>query len=141
MTTLINGIFLVMLMLLIWTTYTDIRFRIISNKVVTAILIVAILFGYYHHSTINILAAVSLLALGFVLFNFNILGAGDVKLISALSLSLTAQQIWPFLWLTSVSGGLIVFIGFLFFRRSICQSGVPMGPAIAVGFFFASFIT
>lgn len=141
MTILMNSIFLIMLLLLVWITYSDIRSRTISNKAIIAISIVSILLGFYHHNTINILAALSFLVLGFILFNFNILGAGDVKLISALSLSLTTQQIWPFLWLTAVLGGVIVFIGLLFFRRSIRQSGVPYGPAIAVGYFLASFIT
>lgn len=141
MTTLMNGIYLIMLIMLLWITYTDIRSRTISNKAIVAIFVTSIPLALYHHNTINILAALSFLTLGFILFNFNILGAGDVKLISALSLSLTPQQIWPFLWLISVLGGLIVFIGFLFFRRSIRQSGVPYGPAIAVGFFLACFIT
>ncbi len=56
----------------LWITYTDIRSRTISNKAIVAIFVTSIPIALYHHNTINILAALSFLTLGFILFNFNI---------------------------------------------------------------------
>ncbi|GKX63303.1 A24 family peptidase [Pragia fontium] len=136
MTLIVNGLTAIIFILLIWISYTDIRTRIISNKAVIAIFVISLLLGIFSHQSINFLAALSFLLIGFILFHLNVMGAGDVKLISVLSLCLTAEQIWPFLWLTAVLGGFLACIGLLFFRKSVRSSGVPYGPAIAGGFFF-----
>lgn len=136
---IITGLTTIIFLSLLWIVYTDIRYRIISNRAVVIIFILSLLLGVSRDGTINYALALSFLLVGFVLFYFNVVGAGDIKLISALSLSLTLDNAWLFLWFTAVLGGLIALFGLLFFHKSIRRSGVPYGPAIAGGFLLILF--
>ena len=69
-----------------------------------------------------------------MLFSFNVIGGGDVKLIAVLMLSLPSEQIISFFLFTTIFGLLLIVIGWLFFRESIKNSGLPYGVAISLGF-------
>lgn len=95
-------------------------------------------------------ATVCVLALGFALFCFNVIGAGDVKLAAVTVLWCGADQALPFLMNTALAGGLVA-IGLLLGRRLAARLGmtrlstlhalqpgrrdVPYGVALALGGF------
>ena len=95
-------------------------------------------------------AALCVLAVGFALFCFNVIGAGDVKLAAVTVLWCGADQTLPFLMNTALAGGLVV-IGLFFARRLAANLGmtwlstlhslrpgrsdIPYGVALALGGF------
>ena len=95
-------------------------------------------------------AAACVLAVGFALFCFNVIGAGDVKLAAVTVLWCGAEQALPFLMNTALAGGLFA-IGLLLARRLAAKLGitrlsvlgslqpgqrdVPYGVALALGGF------
>ena len=68
-------------------------------------------------------AAACVLAVGFALFCFNVIGAGDVKLAAVTVLWCGADQTLPFLMNTALAGGLVV-IGLFFARRLAANLGM-----------------
>jgi prepilin peptidase CpaA len=95
-------------------------------------------------------AAACVLAVGFALFCFNVIGAGDVKLAALTVLWCGADQTLPFLMNTALAGGLVVICLFLA-RRLVANLGmtrlstlhslrpgrsdIPYGVALALGGF------
>ncbi|HDR1345803.1 TPA: prepilin peptidase [Pasteurella multocida] len=125
---------ILLVLLLIRLSWTDLTKRIISNNTVLCLLAVIIPFSFIHHSQIFFLPALLFLFLGFLLFTLGIIGAGDIKLITVLMLSIPTEQLISFFFLTSCSGLLLIIIGWLFFRESIKKRGLPYGIAISLGF-------
>ncbi|HDR1794058.1 TPA: prepilin peptidase, partial [Pasteurella multocida] len=114
--------------------WTDLTKRVISNNTVLLLLAVIIPFSFIHHSQIFFLPALLFLFLGFLLFTLGVIGAGDIKLIAVLMLSIPTEQLISFFFLTSCSGLLLIIIGWLFFKESIKKRGLPYGIAISLGF-------
>lgn len=93
------------------------------------------------------LAGLAVLAVGFVLFMFDILGGGDVKLLSASAVWTGFDALGPFLLVVTLAGGLVALV-LLMARRLIPRErlgrdgalarlmspkqGVPYGVAIAI---------
>lgn len=119
---------------LITLSWTDIKSRIISNRIVFLLLLVILPLAWFQYKQIFYLPALSTLAIGFLLFTFGVIGAGDIKLMSVLMLTIPHSQIVYFFLFTAFSGLLLIIIGFLFFRHSIRQHGLPYGVAISCGF-------
>ncbi|SUC09621.1 Flp pilus assembly protein, protease CpaA [Pasteurella canis] len=131
---IIIGLQSIIILLLIILSWTDIRSRIISNKIVFILLVVVLPLAWLKHGEINIIPALLVLVIGFILFSFRIIGAGDIKLISVLMLALPNEQIIYFFFFTAFSGLILIIVGLLFFRNSIRKQGLPYGVAIASGF-------
>ena len=86
------------------------------------------------------------LALGFVLFQFNIIGGGDAKLLAAVSIWTGVTAFMPFILWTAIAGG-VMALTLLTARQLIPagtypafvdhllkkQNGIPYGVAIMVG--------
>ncbi|HDR1323546.1 TPA: prepilin peptidase [Pasteurella multocida] len=115
-------------------SWTDLTKRVISNNTVLLLLAVIIPFSFIHHSQIFFLPALLFLFWGFLLFTLGVIGAGDIKLIAVLMLSIPTEQLISFFFLTSCSGLMLIIIGWLFFRESIKKRGLPYGIAISLGF-------
>ena len=130
----INVLVTIILLLLIILSITDIRSRIISNRVILLLLIATVPLSLLKYQTVFIVPALCALAIGFLLFMLNIIGAGDVKLITVLMLMIPNDEIFPFFFFTTFAGLGLIIIGWLFFRKSIKENGLPYGVAISLGF-------
>jgi prepilin peptidase CpaA len=95
---------------------------------------------------LHLLFGVGVLAVGFVLFQFNVLGGGDAKLLAAAAIWTGLGAIIPFLVWTAVAGGVLALA--LLTARQLMpagaypafvdhllkkQNGIPYGVAIMVG--------
>lgn len=134
MTLFISTLIAIMVCLLLVVCWTDLRYRLISNRVIMALLLVIIPFSYLMYGTLSWLPAVFCLVIGFVLFLLNVIGAGDVKLLAVLMLAIPSSFAIFFLFLTACAGLLLIIIGWLFYRQTIREKGLPYGIAISTGF-------
>lgn len=146
--------------LLLWAAVSDlIHFRI-ANRISLAIVglypayVAASWFGGLPIDwTGGLLAGAGLFIVGFALFNFGLVGGGDVKLLSATGLWAGLSGLIPFLLVVGAAGGLLSFclitakaasyarlpasrpIGTPVWR-AVLQQPAPYGVAIAVGGLF-----
>ena len=111
---IIIALHIVLVCLLLRLCYTDVRDRVISNRVVALLFFIVVV--------------------GFVLFMLHVMGAGDIKLIAVLMLMIPYEQIIFFFFFTACAGLLLIIIGWLFYRKSIKERGLPYGVAISLGF-------
>jgi prepilin peptidase CpaA len=95
---------------------------------------------------LHILFGFGVLAIGFVLFQFNVFGGGDAKLLAAVSVWTGLAATIPFLVWTAVAGGVLALA--LLTARQLMpvgaypafvdhllkkQNGIPYGVAIMIG--------
>ncbi|SMB78944.1 prepilin peptidase CpaA [Pasteurella testudinis DSM 23072] len=125
---------ILIVILLIILSWSDINQRIISNSTVLTLLIFIVPFSFLFHGDVFISNALISLVIGFMIFYFGVIGGGDIKLISVLMLATPTNHIVPFLFLTSIVGLLLIIVGWIFFRHSIKENGLPYGVAISAGF-------
>lgn len=137
MTLLITANYMAVVLLLICICVQDITSRLIANKYVIAIGVAACTLSLLHGQWPNLIFFATVLTLGFFLCMANIIGGGDIKLISALSLLYTPSQFPQFLFLTALSGGAVALVCLLFFLKTTKQNGVPYGVAISFAFIFS----
>ncbi|HDR1022748.1 TPA: prepilin peptidase, partial [Pasteurella multocida] len=90
--------------------------------------------SWIKYEQIFIVPALISFIIGFILFNLRTIGAGDVKLISVLMLTIPQEQIMSFFFFTACSGLILIIIGWIFFRQSILKNHLPYGVAISLGF-------
>lgn len=114
--------------------FSDIRARIIANKVVLLLCGVILPYAYLSHGEIFFLHAIVTLIVGILLFRLRVVGAGDVKLLAVLMLAIPSQWVIPFLFLISFFGLILILFGWVFFRQSIKTQGLPYGVAISSGY-------
>ncbi|WP_233113381.1 A24 family peptidase [Aggregatibacter actinomycetemcomitans] len=131
---LINTLVVITILLLTTLSVTDIRSRIISNRVVLFLLFVIIPFSLLKYQAIFVIPALCTLIIGFLLFSLHFIGAGDIKLASVLMLAVPSDEIFSFFFFTTFAGLGLIIIGWLFFRESIKENGLPYGVAISLGF-------
>lgn len=96
---------------------------------------------------LNLAFGIAILAVGFVLFQFNVLGGGDAKLLAAVAVWTGLAAFMPFLFWTAAAGGVLALAllaarHFLkqaesnppFVNRLLKeQNGIPYGVAIMIG--------
>jgi prepilin peptidase CpaA len=95
---------------------------------------------------LNILFGFGVLAVGFVLFQFNVFGGGDAKLLAAVAIWTGTTAILPFILWTAIAGGVMALV--LLTARQLIpagsypsfvdhllkkQNGIPYGVAIMFG--------
>ena len=124
----------IIILLLMRLSWTDIRERIISNKIALSLLFFILPLSWLRYEQIFIIPSIIALIIGFIIFSLKAIGAGDVKLITVLLLSLPGDQILSFFLFTTLYGLLLIIIGWLFFKESIKNHGLPYGVAISLGF-------
>lgn len=130
----INTLVIVSLLLLIILSITDVCSRTIGNRIILLLLITIIPLSLLKYQTLFILPSLCALAIGFLLFTLNLVGAGDVKLIAVLMLMIPNDEIFPFFFFTTFAGLGLIIISWLFFRKSVKENGLPYGVAISLGF-------
>lgn len=94
---------------LAWAAWEDIRNRIIPHFAVFTVAglgIVYLISGYGSWQS-GLIAASILLVIGFVLFQFNLMGGGDVKLMAAMGLWTGLTHAVPFVFYTTIAGGVV----------------------------------
>lgn len=153
--------------LLLWAAVSDLQRFIIPNKISASLvalypayLIAGLLGGTPVDWLGGLIVAVAVFAAGFVLFNFRVLGGGDVKLLAAVSLYAGSQWLVPLIAITALAGG-VLSLGILAAKmvslsrlpadlraavlpadarfpvlRAAMQTHAPYGAAIAFGGLF-----
>ncbi|HHA0034335.1 TPA: prepilin peptidase [Yersinia enterocolitica] len=124
---------------LLFICYSDVRYRTISNKLIITITINTVALGFMMNHGVKIVIPFSALLVGYIIFYFNLIGGGDVKLITVLLFTLTTTQSLDFIFYTAIMGGVVMIIGMLINRSDIQQRGVPYAVAISTGFLMSFF--
>jgi prepilin peptidase CpaA len=142
-------ILLVGIVLFIVAAYSDVKSFRIPNKLVAAIALLAvtrlIVLGDPTVTLYTVGASAVLLVIGFVLFWQGFIGGGDAKLITAAALLVGYHDLFTFLFLMSLCGGLAslvtlvihryvpLFLGPTLASLVPARLSVPYGAAIAGG--------
>lgn len=126
--------------LLVIAAVTDIRSRIISNRLNIAVAALAPLFwmatglSFWPDMVLQVALAAAVFAIFAALFALGMMGGGDVKLLAALALWLPLQPMMTLLVIMSVLGGAVTLITIVHHRvrRGIGRPEVPYGVAISL---------
>jgi prepilin peptidase CpaA len=121
----------------IWFSYTDIRYRKIKNQTTLAVAVLSAMLALQFYGEVFISASLLILMLGMPLSLLNIIGAGDIKLLAALALSLTTDNAAMFVIFTMLAGAPVLagmMILRLFSKKYRQYNTVPYGLAIAIGY-------
>jgi prepilin peptidase CpaA len=125
---------------LLYSIYTDIRYRLIYNKVTLVIALGAPLFWYatggFNFTDIGIHLLTAVITFGFfaLAFHFGAMGGGDVKLFGALALWFHWIEVIRLILYASIIGALVTII-FLLIHKLKQRDGharIPYGVAISV---------
>ncbi|MEK7342830.1 MAG: prepilin peptidase [Pseudomonadota bacterium] len=126
--------------LLIVAAITDLRARIISNRLNFAIALLALPWWIacgaspWPDMAVQLLAGLVVFALFAALFAFGLMGGGDVKLLGALALWFPWQVTLSLLVLMAMLGGLVTLVTIIHHRiaKKQGQPEIPYGVAISV---------
>lgn len=126
--------------MLVMAAATDIRSRIISNRLNGTIALLAPLYWWsiglapWPDMAIQLALALGVLALFATLFALNMMGGGDVKMLAAIALWLPAGALMSLLVLMALLGGVVTIVTLLHHRmaRRSGQVEIPYGVAIAL---------
>jgi prepilin peptidase CpaA len=126
--------------MLVTAAATDIRSRIISNRLNAAIALTAPLYWWsmglspWPDMAIQVALALGVLALFAALFALNMMGGGDVKMLAALGLWLPAGALLSLLVVMALLGGVVTIVTVAHHRltRRIGQVEIPYGVAISL---------
>lgn len=129
-------IYLAISLLLIYSCYTDVKNRIISNRVSLCIMVLSLALMLIHRDWTVLIIAVIVLVVGFLISIIGVVGAGDVKLACALLPGLTWSEGVDFLLLTGFVGIPVSLFTLLYFKvkGGDKKTAVPYGLAIAGGY-------
>ncbi|HTH26996.1 MAG TPA: prepilin peptidase [Sphingobium sp.] len=126
--------------MLVIAAATDIRSRIISNRLNGAIALLAPLYWWsiglppWPGMAIQLGLALGVLLLFATLFALNMMGGGDVKMLAAIALWLPAGALMSLLVLMALLGGVVTIVTLLHHRmaRRSGKVEIPYGVAIAL---------
>jgi prepilin peptidase CpaA len=131
---------IILVLQLLVVCYSDIRHRIVTNKLIITIALTTLVISFTQHNTVSVVIPLVALIVGYILFHFKLIGGGDVKLITVLLLALTAEQSLNFILYTAIMGGVVMMIGMLINRADIQRRGVPYAVAISLGFLLSLYL-
>jgi len=126
--------------MLVIAAATDIRSRIISNRLNAAIALLAPLYWWsaglspWPDMAIQLGLGLSVLILFAALFAAGMMGGGDVKMLAAIALWLPAGALLSLLMIMALLGGVVTIVTVIHHRmtRRIGQVEIPYGVAIAL---------
>lgn len=143
---MISGLACALLTLtLVRIVYTDVRYRTIGNIEVLAVSVCILIVHYHDVSHLPFKNAGLVLLIGGVIWHYGICGAGDIKLLAALSLGVGQQ--WFLLCLVSMLllGGLLGIsvwgLERLSQHKPLPSNGVPYAIPIVLSFGFGIYLT
>ncbi len=125
---------------LIASIYTDIRYRLILNKITLPMALAAPIYwfatGDFTLSSVGIHLLTAALAFGFfaIWFSLGMMGGGDVKLFAALALWFQWTEVMTMVLYSSILGALvtIIFMTIHKLRQGVGRAQIPYGVAIAL---------
>lgn len=123
-------------LILIYIAWQDILIRTISHWCLIILTILIFIGLFLQHRYPNIIAASMVLFFGFILFSTSIVGGGDVKLVSVLSLAMEQPVLATFFIEMTILGAVIALVGAGFFRKSFSEHGVPYAVPIVIAYLF-----
>lgn len=126
--------------LLIAAAITDLRARIISNRLNLAVAALAPLWwlanGYalWPDMAVQLLVGAAIFTLFAALFALGMMGGGDVKLLTALALWFPWQAVLSLVVLMALLGGVVTLVTVIHHRmtRRLGQPEIPYGVAISL---------
>lgn len=111
-------------------------YRKIYNQQLIFLAIYCLFFSLYQHLLFStFVQVVAVLVVGFILFIFNLLGAGDVKLLAVLAAIIPPDRFTYVLSLIAILGGAVAILILLVdavFSTRLKERGVPYGVPIVV---------
>lgn len=122
-------------LVLIVISYTDIRYRTISNQFILVTLGLMLLNALWGTNQFDYIAGIIFLLIGIVIFYLNVIGAGDIKLISVLILSIPINKVIDFLTLIALCGIPLILVAIIYksvFKKNCIT--LPYGVAISLGY-------
>ena len=134
------GLLALLAIALVVSVWTDVRERIIPNWLTGAVALTAPVFwfamgeGLWPHVAIHLLTALIVFAFFLLMFRFGMMGGGDVKLLTALSLWLPWQAVYELVLFSSLFG-IAVTAAFWAWHKARKAEGapeIPYGIAISV---------
>lgn len=130
--------FLVILWVLvsIWIFCTDIFFRTISNIQILCVIALCSLSYFFRDLDLNLWIPLLTFFIGILIWKFGFLGAGDVKLLSVLTVIIPYEITTSFFFLTSIIGAVIGVLMYISARFISIEKSVPYGVAIMSSFLF-----
>lgn len=138
---LINDIIILIIWIfLLVSCYTDIKYRIISNYVVIIIFILAILNFAFGQGTLNYGASGIFLVCGLLMFYCRLVGAGDIKLITVLLITIPRDSVLFFLVVIAFLGLPMAIVALVYKHVKKIKRGVtlPYGLAITGSYILTS---
>ena len=136
---IVAGLFAILLVI---ASVSDIRYRLIPNWSVLALLalfIPWIFVGPDVSVVLSLARFATFFAAGVALYAFGIWGAGDSKLMAAVALFISWDQLQLFLFATALCGGILALAIIVIRRWWAIERTVPYGVAIAAGAVLAVF--
>lgn len=127
--------------LLLAAAVIDVRTRLISNRLVVAVAVLAPLYWWsvglplWPDAAIQVAVAVGVFLLLALAFQIGMMGGGDVKLASALVLWFSPDTTLRFLVIMSVVGGVVTLLFWAIHRvgKKEGRPKIPYGVAISLG--------
>lgn len=127
-------------LLLLWGAATDLRSRIISNKLNVLIALLAPLWWWanglslYPEVTLQLGLALLVFAMFTGLFALGMMGGGDVKMLGALALWMPLPAMSNLIIIMALLGGVVTVVTVIHHRstRRIGKPEIPYGVAIAL---------
>ncbi|MFU9139075.1 A24 family peptidase [Erwinia tasmaniensis] len=137
----IKVIYILIALLLLYISLKDITTRTISHTSLIFLVFLLVALIVMQGRAPNVAAAFSVFIILFILFVFHVIGGGDVKLLTVLSLSFSNATIVTFILTTLFFGGLVAITGLIGFRKNVISNGVPYAVAISLAFILTYPIT
>ncbi|MFM2480197.1 prepilin peptidase [Celerinatantimonas sp. YJH-8] len=127
---------IVIIVLLLWVIYTDIKNRQILNSSLLAILVSVIIYAYPREiiNSYSFLWAIFVLFIGVFLSVFHVVGAGDSKLLAILLFGIKPENLIlvPFSLAILIVISIIIFRVVSMFKPEHSVRGLPLAPAISL---------
>ncbi|MFZ3408436.1 prepilin peptidase [Vibrio chagasii] len=122
----------------LYVSATDFLYRKIQNY---ALCLLLFLQCFLSPLDIQIMSFLLMLGIGLILYKLIWIGAGDIKYVVILSLTIPVNDLLLAFILTAFSGGILA-ISYLVSKKLIInkvgfQEGIPYGIAISIGFYLA----
>ncbi|MBI0029435.1 prepilin peptidase [Gilliamella sp. B14448G11] len=137
-----DAIILTIWLCLLISCYTDIKYRIISNYIVIVIFALAILNYAFGLGALNYSASGIFLVCGLLMFYCRLVGAGDIKLITVLLITIPAGNVMFFLAVTTFLGLPLAIFAIIYKWLKKVEGGItlPYGVAITGSYILTSLI-
>lgn len=127
--------------ILIVICYTDIRYRIIANSIIIALFFIILNNYFLGFGKLNYISALVFFIIGLIMYSFKLIGAGDIKLITVLLLSLPYEEVWNFLIMMTLLGLPLAVIAIIWKMITKSKVTIPYGVAIGLSYIITTYLS